>query len=69
MSELRENPNDRFPPFKNPKTKDVKTAYEVLDTCLDCPIHLPYARSMTQAKIDYELRAQAIIDWYDQNKL
>lgn len=56
-----------FPPFTDPKTKDGKNAYEVLRECKDCPIQLPSARSMTQAKIDYESRAQGIVDWYNQN--
>lgn len=63
---LLENPDDKFPPFENPKTKDGKTAYEVLDACPFCPIKLPSARSMTQAKIDYESRAHSIVKWYDE---
>jgi hypothetical protein len=66
MGYLQENPDDRFPVFTNPKTKDGKTAYEVLDNCPECPIRLPRARSMTQAKIDYEHRAERIVNWYNQ---
>jgi hypothetical protein len=58
----------KFPPFTDPKTKDGKNAYDVLRERNDCPIRLPRARSMTQAKIDYEQRANDIIKWYNNQK-
>jgi len=52
-----------------PRTKDGKTAYEVINEIgrenLPYGINLPTARSMTQAQIDYENRAQRIVDYYD----
>jgi len=57
----------KWPVFVDPKTYDGKNAYDVLRECKNCPIKLPSARSMTQARIDYENRAQSIVDWYNEN--
>ncbi len=55
--------------FVEPKTKDGKTAYDVIHEVgrekLPYGVNLPTARSMTQARIDYENGAQRIVDWYD----
>jgi hypothetical protein len=45
-------------------TDDGKDAYEVL-TLKNCPFKLPHARSMTQAKIDFENLEKRVIDWYN----
>lgn len=47
------------------KTMHGKTAYQILDMP-ECPISLPYARSMTTARIDYESREDSILEWYDR---
>ena len=45
-----------------------KTAYDIL-AMRGCPIKLPHATSMTQARIDYEHRQDAIMDWYKSQYL
>lgn len=51
-------------------SEDGLSAYDILNKFdKDCPIKLPHARSMTQAKIDYEHREQAIISWYESQKM
>lgn len=56
--------------FIEPLTKDGKSAYEVIKEVgndnLPSGVNLPTARSMTQARIDYQHRAQRIVDWYDK---
>lgn len=47
------------------KTMHGKTAYQILDMP-ECPIKLPYASSMTSARIDFESREDGILAWYDQ---
>ena len=52
--------------MKRSKRVHGKTAYEILDLP-NCPISLPYARSMTQARIDFENREEAILEWYKRH--
>jgi len=49
------------------KNKEGLSAYDILDI-EGCPITLPKARSMTQARIDYEQREEQIFQWYENNK-
>jgi hypothetical protein len=51
-------------------SEDGLTAYDILRKYPECPIRLPFARSMTQARIDYEHVRKSIIQWYNntQNK-
>lgn len=50
------------------KTIDGLTAYDIMNKYKDCPIHMPRARSMTQARIDFESREESVIEWYKENK-
>ena len=45
------------------------SAYNILNDYPKCPIRLPHARSMTQAKIDFEFREDDILKWYMNNIL
>lgn len=45
------------------KTVNGLNAYDIL-RLPECHLSLPTARSMTQAKIDYEHREDGIINWY-----
>lgn len=46
------------------RNKQGLSAYDILKI-EGCPITLPRARSMTQARIDYETWEPAIFDWYE----
>lgn len=47
------------------KTISGLSAYDILRMS-ECPLTLPTARSMTQARMDYEHREDGIISWYIQ---
>jgi len=49
------------------KRIDGLTAYDILEHP-ECPITLPKASSMTQARIDFQSRENQVIDWYKENK-
>jgi hypothetical protein len=53
-----------------PKTFDGLNAYRVItkvgNEYLPYGLRLPFARSMTQAKIDYDFRKEAIVEWYNK---
>lgn len=49
--------------------EDGMSAYDILREFPDCPIKLPTARSMTQARIDYQTLSPAIFEWYKNNKI
>jgi hypothetical protein len=49
------------------KRIDGLSAYDILKI-EGCPITLPRARSMTQARLDYEGREDQIFEWYLNNK-
>lgn len=45
------------------KTVDGLSGYDILKMP-QCPIKLPTARSMTQARIDFEHLEDSIFEWY-----
>lgn len=49
------------------KTIDGLNSYDIL-RMPECPIKLPRARSMTQAKLDFEHLEDSIIEWYKNHK-
>jgi hypothetical protein len=49
------------------RNADGLTAYEIMDMP-ECPHKLPRARSMTQARIDYNHLEPTVFEWYDNQK-
>lgn len=55
--------------MNEPKTFDGLSAYDVIRKVgdqLPYGLQLPFARSMTQAKIDYDHRKHSIVEWYNE---
>ena len=51
-------------------SSDGKTAYQIMRDYADCPRRtLPAARTMTQARTDYESIQDLVIEWYEKEKL
>jgi hypothetical protein len=50
------------------KTLNGLSAYQILHI-KDCPFKLPKARSMTQARLDYESLEDQILKWYETELL